>query len=189
MGKHQGAVGPQTRPHWQHLLNLPGHGKDTIGGVLMMALGIGAIVKGIGYQIGTLDDMGPGFFPTAVGALLALTGAAIVISGYVSAPPADLAANPALDPAPTPALHPGSAALDWRGWGCIIGSLVLFVLLGNRVGLLPASLAVVFVAALGDRQNSLKNAFCLALCVAVVCVVVFWWGLQVQLPLLCWRWG
>jgi hypothetical protein len=45
---------------------------------------------------------------------------------------------------------------------------------------------VVFIAALGDRQNSVKAAFYLALSITAVSVVVFWWALQVQFPLFNW---
>jgi len=45
----------------------------------------------------------------------------------------------------------------------------------------------VFISALGDRDNTWKKALLLSLAIVVVAVVVFWWALQIQLPLF--RWG
>lgn len=47
--------------------------------------------------------------------------------------------------------------------------------------------AVAFIAALGDRDNTLLGAGMLGVAMAVVSVVVFWWLLQLQLPLFQWN--
>jgi hypothetical protein len=60
------------------------------------------------------------------------------------------------------------------------------VVLGQYGGLLPATFAVVFISALGDRQNTVKGAFLLSIVMCAVCVAVFWYGLQVQFPLFQW---
>jgi hypothetical protein len=75
---------------------------------------------------------------------------------------------------------------EWRGWFCIGASIVAFVALGKYGGLLPATFAIVFISALGDRQNTVASVAVLALACAVVCVVVFWWALQIQFPLFQW---
>ena len=41
--------------------------------------------------------------------------------------------------------------------------------------------------ALGDRKNTIKQAILLSLAMSAIAVVVFWWALQLQLPLF--RWG
>ena len=43
------------------------------------------------------------------------------------------------------------------------------------------------ISALGDRKNTVKQAFVLSIGMSVIAVVVFWWALQLQLPLF--RWG
>ena len=144
--------------------------RDYYGGGLMLLLDVAAAVQGARYQVGTLSRMGPGFFPMALGVILALIGLAIMATARRAAPAEE---KPSLPP-------------EWRGWIAIIMSLVAFALLGTYGGLLPASFAVVFIAALGDRQNSVKAALILALAIAAVAVVVFWWALQVQFPLFSW---
>ena len=75
---------------------------------------------------------------------------------------------------------------EWRGWFCICAGVVAFAVLGRYGGLVPATFASVFIAALGDRKNSLLASLVLAAAMTVVCVVVFWWLLKIQLPLFGW---
>ncbi|AHV93335.1 tripartite tricarboxylate transporter TctB family protein [Bordetella holmesii ATCC 51541] len=87
---------------------------------------------------------------------------------------------------PEPAGH-NHAFPDIRGSVCILLGILAFLLLGEWGGLLPATFAIVFISALGDRTNTLKQALFLSLSMCAIAVVVFWWALQLQLPLF--RWG
>lgn len=146
------------------------HNKDYYGGALMLAIGLGAMHGGFDYKIGTLSRMGPGFFPVVVGVVLALMGLLIA-----------LGARSATVAGEEQRLPP-----EWRGWICIVTGMIAFIALGKYGGLLPATFAIVFISALGDRQNTVKHALLLALGVCVVGVVVFWWALQMQFPLFTW---
>jgi len=151
---------------------LNGYNKDYYGGGLMFLVGVGAIWKGFDYKIGTLSRMGPGYFPVIIGAVLALMGVLIALGAKTNVP-ADNGKK----------AHPP----EWRGWSCIILGNIAFIVLGRYGGLLPATFAVVFIAALGDRQNTFKSAFLLAAAMVMVCLTVFSWALQLQFPLF--RWG
>jgi hypothetical protein len=148
--------------------------KDTLAGALMLLVGAGAALEGMTYSVGTLSAPGPGLFPSALGILLMPIGLAIALVGKRARSGAARGVR-------------AKRQADWRGWTCIIGSIVAFVVLGNYGGLVPASFAVAFVAALGDRENTLRGAFALGVVMTVVAVVVFWWLLQLQFPLF--RWG
>lgn len=150
--------------------------KDYYGGALMVLIGLGAIYGGTDYHIGTLGHMGPGFFPAALGGLLALTGVLIAISARSgdSTPPA-------------PGDGHAHGLPDMRGSACILLGILAFLLLGHYGGLLPATFAIVFISALGDRKNTIKQAILLSLAMSAIAIVVFWWALQLQLPLF--RWG
>jgi hypothetical protein len=158
-------------------------GRDRLGGVLMVLTGAGAAQQGVTYSLGTLAAPGPGLFPGALGVLLMLVGLAIALTGRrnpvttAAAAGAPAVAAAPLEPAPRP---------EWRGWICIVLSIVAFIVLGSHGGLVPASFAVAFIAALGDRDNTLFSACVLGVAMAVVSVVVFWWLLQLQLPLFQW---
>ncbi len=150
--------------------------KDYYGGALMVLVGVAAVVAGVDYRVGELARMGPGFFPVALGSLLALVGLLIAAS----------ARNP--KPSSEPAVshgHPGGMP-DIRGGVCIVVAILAFLLLGVYGGLLPATFAIVFISALGDRDNTLIEAFLLSAAMCVIAVVVFWWALQLQLPLFQW---
>ena len=150
--------------------------KDYYGGALMIIIGVAAAYAASGYHLGTLARMGPGFFPFAVGVLLALVGLVIALSArFDNGPPAASGHGY------------GSGMPDLRGCACIIAGILAFLLLGEYGGLLPATFAIVFISALGDRGNTVKQAALLALGMCAIAAIVFWWALQLQMPLF--RWG
>lgn len=144
--------------------------KDYAGGALMLLLGIGAIAQGRTYTVGTLSRMGPGFFPVALGVILVLLGLAIIIGARLAQPPAEVKPLPP----------------EWRGWACIVAGIVAFAVIGKYGGLVPATFSIVFISAMGERKNTWKDALVLALAMVAVCLVVFWWALQLQFPLFAW---
>lgn len=143
------------------------------GGGLIVLIGIFALSHGLSYHVGSLTEMGPGFFPAALGAILVVTGITIAMIERPSAVESTKTSEIAHAP-------------DWRGCICISLAIVAFVLLGRHGGLLPATFAIVFISALGDRANTIVSAFLLASFMTCVCVVIFWWALQLQLPLFQW---
>ncbi len=143
--------------------------KDRLGGALLLVMGLFAVAVGRTYPMGTAGRLGPGAFPVGLGAILAVIGLGLMVTARRSAPA----------PGPRTAFAP-----EWRGWIGIMLSLVAFVELGSRAGLIPATVAVVFIAALADRQNTVKSAALLALAMLAICLVVFRWALGVQFPLL-----
>ena len=147
--------------------------KDYYAGALMMLIGLSAVYASVQYSIGTLSHMGPGFFPCAIGAMLTLVGFLIALSA------GDEAAAP-----PVPG-HSHQIP-ELRGALCLIVAVLAFIFLGEYLGLLPATFAIVFISALGDRENTLKGALLLSLAMMVIAAVVFWWALQLQMPLLKW---
>jgi Tripartite tricarboxylate transporter TctB family len=149
--------------------------REYYGGALMLLIGAGAVEEGIKYQVGSLSQMGPGFFPVALGVILALLG--VAIAGSARSHVGDARPVREKDDIPGP---------EWRGWICILGSVVAFVVMGKYGGLLPATFAIVFIAALGDRNNGVVTALVLSLILCLLCVVIFWWALQLQFPLFTW---
>lgn len=150
--------------------------RDYYAGALMVLIGVGAAVQGFQYNIGTLTRMGAGFFPVALGVILTCLG--VLIAGTAKRPQL------------RPTLHEGgplkSETPEWRGWFCILASIVVFIVLGTWGGLLPATFAIVFISAMGDRDNTWLSALVLASVISLSCVVIFWWALQVQFPLFTW---
>ena len=144
--------------------------RDYYAGALMVLIGLIAANEGRNYQLGSLQKMGPGYFPVALGSLLILLG--ILIAGTASTGGAE--EQEALPHA------------EWRGWFCIIAGPALFILFGKFFGLLPATFACVFVAALGDRETTLKGAVILAGSVTIFGILLFSYILKVSMPILKW---
>ena len=144
--------------------------RDYYAGALMLVLGVGAAIIGSGYKIGTLARMGPGFMPVMLGVTLAFTGLLIAGTAMASSEPDDsrfLPDNP-----------------QWFGWLCILGGPILFIILGQYLGMIPAVFACVFVCALGDKTATYKSSLILAAGVTVFGVVLFHYLLSIPFPLL-----
>jgi len=153
--------------------------KDHLGGALLLVAGVAVVVAGVGYGLGTLRQMGSGFFPVVLGALLALIGVALLFSAGRGR--GDGAGEPPVEMA-----HLAGPVVQWRGWLCIVGAALAFVGLGQHGGLVPASFASVFIAAMGDRGNSVRAAAALAAILTALGVLVFHFGLHLLLPLFSW---
>ena len=145
--------------------------KDFWGGSLMLGLGVVVTAQGASYTTGTLSAMGPGYFPVALGVIMALCGVSIAIKGWVAEPAAAAKKLPA----------------EWRAWLLMCGSIVAFIVLARYLGLAPATFGLVFLSALADRDNNWQRAALLALAMVVIATVVFWWAFRINLPLF--RWG
>ncbi len=153
------------------MLRRMAQGRDFYAGLLMMLIGSVAALEGMTYRVGGLTRMGPGFMPVALGVLLGCLGILIAGGAMMSGRPGEriLPEKP-----------------EWAGWLCIVAGPALFIVLGERCGLVPATFGCVFVSALGDRSASWRGAFALACGATVFGVVLFKLLLMVPLPLLRW---
>lgn len=149
--------------------------RDFYAGALMAAIGGVTILEASTYDIGSLTEMGPGFLPLALGCVLVLCGAVIAATGGRH-PPAGLA----------DAAHMTVPPLDWRGGAAIAVGVASFIVLGDQAGLMPATFACVFIAALGDRTTTLRGAAILAGAVTVLGSLLFVTALKIPFPLLRW---
>jgi hypothetical protein len=143
--------------------------KDRVGAGLLILMGAGIVAQGLTYRMGQLTRMGAGFIPVVLGTLLMLVGVAI----GVTAEPGDFGTKE-------------SQPTEWRGWLCVLGGVIGFVVFGVYGGLVPATLLSVFIAAMGDRSNSVRDAATLAVGVTVVGVLIFVYGLKMTFPLFTW---
>lgn len=141
--------------------------QDRFAGGAVVAIGVAALLIARGYPAGTLRTMGPGFFPVILATLLILVGAAIAFSRDATVP--DQHEPDGLE-------HP-----EYRGWICIVAGVAAFILLAKPAGMLPATFAVVFIAAMGDRTATWRGSFILAATIAIAGTALFHYGLQIQL--------
>ncbi len=144
---------------------------------LMVLIGLGTAVGSFEYNIGELARMGPGYFPLALGLLLTFIGLLIAVTP--DSPDEVLA-----DHRREPFMAVVRARL--RPWAACVGGVIAFIVLGKWGGLVPATLVLIFVAALGDPKNSVKASLLLALGVLAFAIAVFHYGMQMQFPLFSW---
>ena len=116
------------------------------------------------YNVGTAIRMGPGYFPTAVGALVALLGLALAIGAL------------RLD-------GPRLPRLRWRPTLLVLVAGVAFGYLLKPLGLVLATAALVLVSALGGHEFRWREALALAAALAAFAVAVFVYGLGLPFPL------
>jgi hypothetical protein len=139
--------------------------KDFWGGVMLMAIAVAAIVIARDYPFGTALRMGPGYFPVVLGAVLIVFGLAILAGS----------------------LRGGERiAGSWSLRALIILplSLILFGVLMQYAGFVPAMLVLIFGAATAGSEFRLIEVLLFALGLTALSVVVFVWGLGLPYPLL-----
>ena len=139
--------------------------RDFAAGALFVATGVAALVIGRGYRLGTLLSMGPGYFPRIVGVLLSVLGLAVVVASLRE------------DGAPL-------SAWRLRPLVLVIASIVLFGWSLERFGLVAASMLLVVVACLADRERNVFEAVGVAVALTIIAWLVFVQGLE--MPLLVW---
>lgn len=191
--------------------------KDFWAGIMFMGFGLAAvIIASLNYQMGTAVRMGPAYFPTVLGGLLAVLGFIVFLRAFLSKlPPETMKANMSFGIAEFVigvvvfgALGYGSKVVFKNGdYGMLAASILLAVLsfmfrpktkplililacgmvfayLLKPLGLVLATILLVFVAALGGHEYKFKEVAILAAVLAVFSVVVFVYGLT--LPFQIW---
>jgi hypothetical protein len=139
--------------------------KDFWTGVLYLAFGATALWIARDYPVGTAGRMGPGYFPTALSALLMGLGAYILVKGLTRA------GNPL-------------GRFAWRGAFFVIGATVAFGYLLETAGLLVAMVVLIGGSAAASANTRLDWRSVLLACGLIVfCVLVFVKGLGVTMPL------
>jgi hypothetical protein len=138
--------------------------KDFWAGLFLIATGAAAIVVARDYEFGTALRMGPGYFPSVLGGLLILFGL------YIAA--ASLRDGEKLA---------GSWAL--RPLIILPLSLVVFGLVIDRLGFVPAMIALLIGSALASPQFRLLEMLIFSVLMTALCAVVFVWALGLPYPL------
>jgi hypothetical protein len=137
---------------------------DLWAGLLFAAFGVGALAAGRGLPVGTAAQMGPGYFPMLLGAVLIVLGVALAARGLSRA-------GRAVGP------------LALRPLGLVTAALLAFGLLLRPLGLALATAGLVLIARLGDRESRGLETALLAAVLALLAAAVFVYGLRLPLPL------
>jgi len=139
--------------------------QDFYSGVMFVLLGGGYALGAQSYGFGSSSSMGPGYFPTVLGTMLAIVG--LMIIARVILRDADID-NPITQVA-------------WRPLLTVIGSTVLFgVLLAGvpslgipSMGLLVAIVGMVLLVSTAGHDFTWRSALLLALFLAALSYLIF----------------
>jgi hypothetical protein len=148
--------------------------KDVYAGALLTLVGSAFAWGATSYTVGTSARMGPGYFPMALGVLLAVLGVIILLRGWRKA----LGQRQSVGP------------WAWKPLFFIVSANLLFgVLLGGlpslnlpAMGFVLAIFGLTLVAGLAGERFNLKESLLLAAVLAVGSYLAFVVVLQLQLP-------
>lgn len=140
--------------------------RDIVGGLLLIGVGLFAAFYAQRYELGSLQRMGPGYFPVALGVILAILGVFVLV--------------PALFRQGTK-IH-----IQWKSLIWVIISLLVFAALLDVLGLIITSVLTVIAGSMAS-DLTWKPKLILAVCVALITYVIFSFGLGMLMPV--WPWS
>jgi hypothetical protein len=141
--------------------------QDLIGGVLLTAAGLFFALHAQRYGFGSAARMGPGYFPTVLGWVLAVLGVLVALPAlFRKGPP---------------------VKVQLGNFLFVMGALILFAFTLRTLGMVAATFLSAFVASLADRDITWKGRFLVSAGVTAITVLVFSMGLSMVLPLWWWN--
>ena len=137
--------------------------RDFWAGVMFIAFGVMFVLLSQQYPIGTSAKMGPGYFPTVLGGLMALLGAIIALGG-VSAKAVELRVS----------------RFDWQVIVLVLVAVLLFAMALPRLGVMVALALLVLVAAFASHEFRLRDTLISIVVLGLMAYGVFVKGLELQ---------
>ena len=128
-----------------------------IGGICLAAVG--------DLEIGTAQEMGPGYVPRMLSLVLVGLGILICIVALVSDS----------DPVEKP---------KWKPITLVTIGIVCFALLFERAGLIPALIVLILIASLANEEFKLIEVIGNMVALSVLCTLVFKLGLGMNISIL-----
>jgi hypothetical protein len=139
--------------------------RDFWAGMMFLVMGVLFVIFSQAYQLGTAARMGPGFFPTMLGALMALLGLLIV---WVSTTPGNREAR--------------VERIGWREIFLILIAVGIFAAALPYLGMVVAITLLIALSALASHEFSWKETLIEIVVLLVMAELVFVKGLELQFP-------
>lgn len=139
---------------------------DLVGGLLMTATGLFFALYGQQYEFGTAARMGPGYFPVALGWVLAVLGLLVAVPAW---------------------WRRGSAiTLQWNNLFWCVLSLLVFAFTLRPLGVVVASFVAALISLVPSSMR-LRTRLTVCAVVALLTTLIFPIALQMILPI--WPWS
>jgi len=138
---------------------------DLWSGVMFIAFGVVFMLLSRQYQLGSAAKMGPGYFPTVLGGLLAVLGLAITATAF------------------SKNNHEAKvAAIGWRELGVVLLSVALFALCLPKLGVVASVVILIVIASMASHEFSLRESLLSSVALLILSYLVFVKGLELQFP-------
>lgn len=147
--------------------------QDLWCGLFFIGLGSLAMVLAAEYRMGTALQMGPGYFPMWLGAILFAFGVVMTALSFnvESKDAEDLSAS----------------GWAFRPWLVLPASLAAFALLMEaEVGFVPSLMVLIIGCALAHKDVRWKETLILSVAVTAAAVAIFSYGLELPYKLFWW---
>lgn len=138
--------------------------KDFWSGLLFVALGVGAIVVGNNYPLGTAARMGPGYFPRILGILLIVLGSIIAFRGMR-------------------VVDEKIPAWKWRPTLVVLLSVVVYGIVIGWLGMAISTVLLIVASSAASHEFRFKESVIAGVLLSAMAVGVFVIALGVQLPI------
>ncbi len=138
--------------------------KDFWAGLMFVGFGLFFLVVARNYQMGSAVRMGPAYFPTVLGGMMAVLGGIVLFQSLL------------FD-------GPKVPQLSFKPIFFISLALLLFGYLLKPIGFVLAIAVMVFVSAFGGHEFKTKEVAILAVVLIIFSVLVFVKGLTLPFPL------
>jgi hypothetical protein len=148
--------------------------KKLLAGLIFAAIGFSVAAAATRFNLGTMTRIGPGGFPLLIGIVLGILGLAHVATAFALR-----------DGGVSGSAVSGWAVSSWDGRATLLIPLsaIVFAVTIDPLGLVPAIIAAVFVAALANPKFRLAEAIVLCLALAIFGAGLFVYGLNLPFTL------
>jgi putative tricarboxylic transport membrane protein len=139
--------------------------KRFLSGLMFLGIGAVAIYMAQNYPMGSALRMGPGYFPIVLGGIMGLFGIYEMILGM---------------------MKPDPVKGNWSLRALVIlpVAAVIFGILMERAGFIPALIVLVFIASLAGDEFKFIEVALLAVGLTILSVGLFIYGLGLPYPLI-----
>lgn len=138
---------------------------------MFVVIGIIFWVGASNYQMGSAARMGPGWFPSVLGAIMTFLGVLIAAIGLKNQ-----------------ATWAQTEGIGWT-WKPVVILTIAVVLFGavlQPLGMVIAIILLTFISGLAAHDRHFKSLAIITVVMCLLCAGVFVWGLKLQMKLFPW---
>ncbi len=157
---------------------------DLYSGALFTAIGLGAMITARNYPMGSIDRMGPGFFPMVLGAIMAVLGIVLVLKNLEGFRQSYRRQYASPAPARDDSSRQDGMIRAARSILFVLGGMSFFALTIEHIGLLLSVVGLVIICSFAEPGMKWRPTLLLALFMAALSAAIFRYG--IGLPLQLW---